>query len=105
MPRSLTDERPSGAYTSGSLADFYREEFLKHRRCLEAQRDCYSACALAEVEAALTQVMGRIEILCRQLAAELGPHGVRVVTLQTSGIVDTIPDYAEDAEAPTGRRR
>src|SRR4030095_17210177 len=68
MPRSLRDDRPSRAdtHTSGSLADFYREEFLKHRRCLEAQRDCYSACALAEVEAALTQVMGRIEILCRQ---------------------------------------
>ena len=66
MPRSLTDERPSGAYTSSTIADFYREEFLKHRRCLEAQRDCYSECALAEVEAALTQVMGRIETLCRQ---------------------------------------
>jgi enoyl-[acyl-carrier-protein] reductase (NADH) len=28
----------------------------------------------------------------RQLAAELGEHGVRVVTLLTSGIPETIPD-------------
>ena len=66
MPRSVTEERPSGAYTSGTLADFYREEFAKHRRCLEAQRDCYSECAIAEVEAALTQVLAQIETLCRQ---------------------------------------
>ena len=66
MSRLLTHARPASALADASLSDFYREEFLKHRRCLEAQRDCYSACALAEVEAALTQVMGRIEILCRQ---------------------------------------
>lgn len=32
-----------------------------------------------------------LEAFRRNLAAELGPHGVRVVTLQTAGIVDTIP--------------
>ena len=32
-----------------------------------------------------------VEAFRRNLAAELGPHGVRVVTLQTSGIVDSIP--------------
>ena len=43
--------------------------------------------------------LAAVEMLCRQLAAELGPHGVRVVTLQTSGIVDAIPDDTEGAEA------
>lgn len=43
--------------------------------------------------------LAAVEILCRQLAAELGPHGVRVVTLQTSGIVDAIPDDTAGAEA------
>jgi 3-oxoacyl-[acyl-carrier protein] reductase len=35
------------------------------------------------------------EALRRNLAAELGPHGVRVLTIQTSGIVDTLPEGME----------
>lgn len=33
-----------------------------------------------------------IEAMRRQLASELGPHGIRVVTLQTGGIPETIPE-------------
>jgi 3-oxoacyl-[acyl-carrier protein] reductase len=33
-----------------------------------------------------------VEAMRRQLASELGPHGVRVVTLQTGGIPETIPE-------------
>jgi NAD(P)-dependent dehydrogenase (short-subunit alcohol dehydrogenase family) len=40
-----------------------------------------------------------IEALRRQLAAELGRHGIRTVSLQTSGIVDTIPSDMEGAAA------
>jgi 3-oxoacyl-[acyl-carrier protein] reductase len=32
-----------------------------------------------------------VESMRRQLAAELGPHGVRVVTLQTGGIPESVP--------------
>ena len=32
-----------------------------------------------------------VESMRRQLAAELGPHGIRVVTLQTGGIPESIP--------------
>lgn len=32
-----------------------------------------------------------IEAMRRQLASELGPHGIRVLTLQTGGIPETIP--------------
>jgi len=37
------------------------------------------------------------EALRRNLAAELGPHGIRVITLQTSGIPESIsdPDFRE----------
>ena len=70
MSGSLTDARPSSADPTVSLTDFYREEFLKHRRCLEEQRECYSECAIAQVEAALTQVMSRLEALCRQQDCE-----------------------------------
>jgi 3-oxoacyl-[acyl-carrier protein] reductase len=33
-----------------------------------------------------------MESMRRQLAAELGPHGVRVVTLRTGGVPETIPE-------------
>lgn len=33
-----------------------------------------------------------LESLRRQWAVELGPHGIRVVTLKTGGIIETIPD-------------
>jgi NAD(P)-dependent dehydrogenase (short-subunit alcohol dehydrogenase family) len=40
---------------------------------------------------------GAVEALRRSLAAELGPHGIRVVTLQTNGIPESNPDsYPED---------
>ena len=67
MSRFLTDARPSRVLpVVVSLADFYREEFLKHRRCLEQQRECYSPCCIAQVEAALSQVMARLDTLCHQ---------------------------------------
>ncbi|PBC67496.1 NAD(P)-dependent dehydrogenase (short-subunit alcohol dehydrogenase family) [Streptomyces sp. TLI_235] len=40
--------------------------------------------------------------LRRQLAAELGPHGIRVVTLHTGGIPETIPASEPGREAITG---
>ena len=42
--------------------------------------------------------LAAVEVLCRQLAAELGPHGIRVVTLQSSGVVDGFPTDFEGAE-------
>jgi hypothetical protein len=43
--------------------DFYREEFLKHRRCLEKQREYYSDSAITSVEAALTRIISQLEHL------------------------------------------
>ncbi|GHG45740.1 MULTISPECIES: SDR family NAD(P)-dependent oxidoreductase [Amycolatopsis] len=40
-----------------------------------------------------------VEAMRRQLAAELGPHGIRTVTLRTGGIPETLPeDFAGRAE-------
>ncbi len=36
--------------------------------------------------------LSAIESLRRQLASELGAHGIRAVTLQTSGVPETIPE-------------
>src|SRR2546421_7174267 len=40
-----------------------------------------------------------IEAMRRQLASELGPHGVRVVTLRTGGVPDSLPEGFEGREA------
>ena len=40
MPRFVTDSRPISA--QHPLTEFYREEFLKHHRCLQQQRPYYS---------------------------------------------------------------
>ena len=45
------------------LAEFYREEFLKHQRCLEQQREYYSDTAITEVEQALTRIISQLEHL------------------------------------------
>ncbi|MGH8984703.1 MAG: SDR family NAD(P)-dependent oxidoreductase [Acidimicrobiia bacterium] len=40
-----------------------------------------------------------MEALRRNLASELGPHGIRVVTLQTGGVPETIPEGFDGREA------
>lgn len=50
--------------------DFYREEFLKHRRCLEQQREYYSDSAITSVEAALTRIIAQLEHLSTKQDAD-----------------------------------
>ena len=64
MPRFATDSRPISA--QHPVTEFYREEFLKHHRCLQQQRPYYSESAITDVEAALTSVIGRLEQLSSQ---------------------------------------
>jgi hypothetical protein len=47
-------------------ADFYREEFLKHRECLALQREYFSERAITDADEALAKVLGRLEQLCAQ---------------------------------------
>ena len=46
------------------MADFYREEFLRHRRCLAHQREYYSEQAITDVDAAIARILSRLEHLC-----------------------------------------
>jgi len=46
------------------MADFYREEFLRHRRCLAQQREYYSERAITDVDAAIARILAKIEQLC-----------------------------------------
>jgi 3-oxoacyl-[acyl-carrier protein] reductase len=50
----------------------------------------------------LQVAFGAIESLRRNLACELGPHGIRVVTLQTGGVPESIPESFDGREAIIG---
>jgi hypothetical protein len=45
------------------ITEFYREEFLKHQRCLQQQRPYFSDRAITDVEAALTKIISDLEQL------------------------------------------
>ena len=47
-------------------ADFYRQEFLKHRECLARQKEYFSERAITDADAALARVLGQLEQLCAQ---------------------------------------
>jgi hypothetical protein len=64
MPRFVPDSRPISA--QHPIVEFYREEFIKHHRCLQQQRPYYSESAITDVEAALAKIMGQIEQLSTQ---------------------------------------
>ena len=61
----------AGSARRVSRTEFYREEFVKHRRCLERQREYYSERAIANVEAALTEIIARLEQLSSSEDADL----------------------------------
>ncbi|HEY5617207.1 MAG TPA: hypothetical protein VIK60_04640 [Vicinamibacterales bacterium] len=64
VARFLTDSRPHTDPVFHSLPDFYREEFIKCQRCLDAQREYYSDRAISEVQRALTKVLAQLDRLC-----------------------------------------
>ncbi len=53
-----------------TLTDFYREEFMKHQRCLEQQREYYSDSAISSVESALNRIIGQLEHLSTKQDAD-----------------------------------
>ena len=67
MPRFATDSRPTCAH---HIIEFYREEFLKHHRCLQRQRAYYSESVITDVEAALSKIIGKLDQLSSQANAE-----------------------------------
>jgi hypothetical protein len=81
----------SKARPGSSLTDFYREEFLKHRRCLEEQREYYSDSAITSVEAALTRIISQLEHLS---AAEDG-HQVVSRLLRKFNVVTGLSGWTD----------
>jgi hypothetical protein len=62
MPRVVTASRPIS--TRHPIQEFYREEFIKHHRCLQQHRPYYSEDAITDVETALTRVIDELDHLC-----------------------------------------
>jgi len=54
-----------------ALTEFYREEFIKHHQCLQAQREYYSAQAIQSVEAALLKIIADLDQISSDTNAEL----------------------------------
>lgn len=69
MSRIQMFERLPSVRPTCSIADFYRDEILKQQRCLRAQRECYSARAIGDVEAALGRILTELDRLCAQQEA------------------------------------
>jgi hypothetical protein len=68
MQRFLID-RPGLAPTS-ALTEFYREEFIKHQRCLHEQREYYSSKVIDNVESALIRVISQVDMLSTKADAD-----------------------------------
>lgn len=76
MPRTRTRipgfllDRAAAPPAVSSLAEFYREEFLKHHQCLQAQREYFSAQAITNVENALLKIIADLDRLSEDANAE-----------------------------------
>ena len=75
MPRARTRipgfllDRATATNVS-ALTEFYREEFIKHHKCLQAQREYYSAQAIQNVETALLKIIADLDTLSADANAE-----------------------------------
>ena len=63
MAHIVSSGRVSGAHVSVP-ADFYRQEFIKHRECLARQREYFSELAISNADQALTRVLNQLEQIC-----------------------------------------
>ena len=62
-------DRP-GSSPASPITEFYREEFVKHHRCLQAQREYYSSQAIESVETALVRVISQVDTLSTKADAD-----------------------------------
>ena len=70
MQRFLID-RP-GPSPVTAITEFYREEFIKHQRCLQEQREYFSSQAIESVESALIRVQAEQRVQRVNLHLALG---------------------------------
>jgi hypothetical protein len=82
LSRFLTDSPPPCDRALHSVSNFYREEFIRCQRCLDAHREYYSERTISDVERALSQVMSQLDKLCEQNKAnQIVSHVLRQIDL------------------------
>ena len=64
MSDGLSPQARSRATPTSVRTEFYREEFIKHQRGLQQQRESFSDDAILEAEAALARILARLDQLC-----------------------------------------
>lgn len=80
----FVSDRGLAAPPPSVLSDFYKQEFIKHRECLEQQRAYYSERAISEVEEALARVLAKLDQLCaKENAGEVVSRLLRKFDLLT----------------------
>ena len=68
MQRFLIDRL--GPSATSPITEFYREEFVKHQRCLQEQREYFSTQAIDNVESALLRVISQVDSLSTKANAD-----------------------------------
>lgn len=68
IPGFLLDHSVPPAVST--LTEFYREEFIKHHKCLQAQREYYSVQAIQNAENALLKIIADLDTLSEDANAE-----------------------------------
>jgi hypothetical protein len=68
MQRFLIDRQ--GPSSTSQITEFYREEFVKHHRCLQQQREYFSSQAIESVESALVRVISQVDALSTKADAD-----------------------------------
>ncbi len=70
MHRVVTGQWPPSALHPCVLVDFYRDELIKHQRCLRYQREYYSERAYTSAEQALLRLLANLDQVCQYKDAD-----------------------------------
>ena len=93
MPRPFIDS--PGPSLSSPLIEFYKEEFLKHQRCLQEQREFFSAQAIHNVESALLRIISQVD----KLSAEEDANQVVAKLLREIDVVTKLSAWSDPQKA------
>lgn len=92
IPGFLLD--PAAPATVSALTAFYREEFLKHHQCLQAQREYFSAQAIENAENALLKIIADLD----RLTEEANAQDVVAQLLKEFDVVTGLSGWSEPSQ-------